>query len=63
MVAFLQKFFFLTRKRHSQLMPEGLCAVEEAAELHGLDGSLGHWYHALQEAIEHCTDTDEDLSP
>ena len=42
---------------------EGLCAVEEAADLHGLDGALGHWYHALQEAIEHCTDTDEDVSP
>ncbi len=52
-----------SNKWHSQLMPEGLCAVEEAAELHGLNGSLGHWYHALQEAIEHCTDTDEDLSP
>lgn len=47
----------------SVLEAGGLCAVEEAAELHGLDGSLGHWYHALQEAIEHCTDTDEDLSP
>lgn len=42
---------------------EGLCAVEEAADLHGLDGALGHWYRALQEAIEHCTDTDEDVSP
>ena len=42
---------------------EGLCAVEEAAELHGLDGALGHWYHALQEAIEHCTDTESGREP
>lgn len=47
----------------SVLEAGGLCAVEEAADLHGLDGALGHWYHALQEAIEHCTDTDEDVSP
>lgn len=36
----------------------GLSAVEEAAGVYGLDGDLGHWYHALQEAIEHCTDSD-----
>eukprot|EP00438_Fugacium_kawagutii_P033302 Skav219631 [mRNA] locus=scaffold628:233586:235816:- [translate_table: standard] len=46
----------------SVLEAGGLSAVEEAAELHGLDGALGHWYHALQEAIEHCTDEESPLS-
>ena len=41
----------------------GLGAVEDMAALHGLEGELGHWFHALQEAIDHCTDTDDDLSP
>lgn len=41
----------------------GLGCVEEMAALHGLEGELGHWFHALQEAIDHCTDTDDDLSP